>query len=66
MWETTKLSRSQIFDCDKYQTLFLPSKWCLDVFKQCGIRSNIELFDGFVSNVYKVTKFVKKDKLVIS
>lgn len=65
MWETNKLSHIQVFDCNKHDVLFLPSSWCKDVFRSNRIRTNIELFDAFISEKYVYTDFIKKDKLII-
>lgn len=65
MWETSKLSHLQVTNCNKHEILFLPSMWCKDVFKFSGVRSELVLFDAFISNTFAPVKFIEKDKLII-
>lgn len=65
MWESNRVSRIQIFDCNKHDVLFVPNQFNANIFCGGGFNNKIEIFDPFISDDFVYGPFRNDNKLVI-
>jgi glycosyltransferase involved in cell wall biosynthesis len=64
MWETTKLRLNDALLLNKHKAIFVPSESIKKVFIESGVTRPIEVFDGFIDDVYTYQPHKDKNKLI--
>ncbi len=64
MWETTKLRLNDVLILNKHKVIFLPSESLKKVFIESGVTRPIEVFDGFIDDIYTYQPHKDKNILV--
>lgn len=65
MWESNRITRLQMFDCNKHDVLFLPNQFNANLLCSGGVNSKIEIFDPFISDDFINHSFKNNNKLII-
>lgn len=64
MWETTRLKLEEVKLMNRCKVIFVPSRTLMYIFSASGVTRPIEVFDGFIDDIYTKKDFVQKNKLI--